>query len=346
MNVGLIGCGRIASAHMTIFRLLKGVQVVAVSDINYEKAKAFANNYGIKKAFTNYVDLFEIKDLDFVDVCTPTSTHVSIVCDAAKFGHNILLEKPMALSTAECERMIHEIERHGVSFCVCHNQLFFPAIKRAKYLVDSGMYNVTSFKTYIKVNPTLHGAPAWNFTPEEKGILWEEGCHPVYLQLHILGSIAEVYAVGIKGPYRVFSQFSVILRTSSERYGIIEVSWLTKESEKVYEIESSDGKRALMRSPPPYANSGYNVLTEITKTTKKGVMYEVKEILKSFAKKESLGYYIGHYYLIDNYINSLKRGQPSPIPPEEGKRTIKLLECIQESLNTNKIVSVKNNFKW
>jgi hypothetical protein len=156
----------------------------------------------------------------------------------------------------------------------------------------------------------------------------------------MLGDIAEVYAVGSKGAYQVFGQFSVILRTSSERYGIMEVSWLTKESEKIFEIESSDGKRAFMKSPPPYANTNYNVLTEVTETTNKGILYEVKRILKSFATRDSLGYYIGHFHLINNYINSLKRGAHPPVSPEEGKRTVRLLECIQESLNTNKIVSV------
>jgi predicted dehydrogenase len=343
MKIGLIGCGRIARAHMMIYQYIKNARVLAVSDVDLDKARIFANNYGIEKVFTNYVDLLEIKDLDFIDVCTPTSTHASIVCDAAKSGHNILLEKPMALSTSECERMIHEVERSKISLCICHNQIFFPAILRAKYLIDLGYYDVISFRTYVKLNPHIHGAPAWNITSEEKGIIWEEGCHPAYLHLHILGDIEEVYAVGNKVKYPVFDEFSVLLRTSNGPYGIMEVSWLARESEKTYEIESRDGKRAFMSSPPPYANYGYDVLTEITGATKRGLYHDIKRILRRFVSKNSLGYYIGHFYLINSYIKSLINGSPPPVKPQDGKNTIRLLECIEQSINTHKIVRIREN---
>jgi len=65
-----------------------------------------------------------MKDLDYVDVCTPTLTNADLACEAAKFGHNILLEKPMARSTKECDKILHEVSKHKVKLCVCHNQLF------------------------------------------------------------------------------------------------------------------------------------------------------------------------------------------------------------------------------
>jgi predicted dehydrogenase len=344
MKIGLVGCGRIAADHLMIYRRLGNVTVAAVSDIDLQRARSFANANNVEKVYSSHRDLAENKDLDFIDVCTPPSTHAAIVCDAAKSGRNILLEKPMALSTDECDKMIHDVEKNGVKLCICHNQIFFPAIRQAKQLIDSGHYDLVSFRTSIKENPLLHSIPAWNTSAEEKGIVWEVGCHPAYLHLHLLGDIAEVYAVGNKVRYPVHDEFSVLLRTARKAYGIIELSWLTKETEKIYEIDTSDGKRAFMIAPPPYAAQGYERLTEKSGVAEGSLISQLKKTFKYFVKtKTPLGYYIGHYYLISSYIKSLADDLPPPVTPQEGKKTVKLLECIEQSLNSGEAVQVKSS---
>jgi len=342
MKIGLIGCGRIASAHMMVYRHVKNVNVVAVSDIAIEKAKLFATRFGVDKVYSSHLDFLDVKDLDFIDVCTPTSTHASLVSDVAKSGHNILLEKPMALSTDECDQMIHDVKKHGVSLCICHNQIFFPAIQQAKKLIDSGYYDLVSFRTSVKENPLLYSVPAWNTSEEEKGIVWEVGCHTAYLHLHLLGDITDVYAIGNKVRYPVYDEFSVLLKASDRAYGIIEVSWLAKETEKIYEIDSSDGKRAFMIAPPPYAADGYELLSEKSGVAESSLTSQLKKTLRYLIRRKTpLGYYIGHFYLISSYIESLVNDSPPPVQPEDGKKAIKLLECIEESLNMHRVVEVK-----
>jgi len=324
-----------------IYQFMENTKVMAVADVNLEKAKEIAAKYKVKKVFRDYRDLLRIKDLDFVDICTPPSTHAEIACEAAKFGHNILLEKPMALTTKECERIIRIVKKKGVNLCVCHNQIFFPAMRKAKALVDSGYYNIVSFRTSVRENPEIFNVPKWNVTKREKGIVWEAGCHPAYLHLHFLGDIKEVYAVGSKVKYPVFDEFTVLLRTSGEAFGIMEISWVSKGAEKIYEINCSDGKRAFMIAPPPYANQGYELLLEKTGITESNLYLDIKNVLRHFkGTKNKLGYFIGHYHLIDGYIKSLKGSAPTPVPPEDGKKTVKLLESIEEALNTNRIISV------
>jgi len=339
MKIGLVGCGRIASDHMMVYQQIGNVEIVAVSDVDMERARRFATKFGVNKAYSNPSELFELKDLGFIDVCTPPSTHATIVKDAAKSGHNILLEKPMALSTDECDEMIHEVEKNKVSLCICHNQIFFPAIQQAKRLMDAGHFDLLSFRTSIKENPLLHSIPAWNTSVKERGIVWEVGCHPAYLQLHLLKDIVEVYAIGNKVRYPVFDEFSVLLRTPTKAYGIIEVSWLTKETEKVYELDSSDGRRAFMIAPPPYAAQGYEILTEKSGIAEGSLTSQLGKTLRYFVRtKTPLGYYIGHFNLISSYIKSLADNLPPPVRPEEGRRAVKLLECIEQSLNSHTAV--------
>ena len=340
MKVGLIGCGRVAHIHMGVYKAMKKVNVVAVVDADINRAKVFAEPYKIDKVFSNYMDLFEVKDLDFVDVCTPTSTHESIVRDAAKSGLNVLVEKPLGRNSEECERMVVESRKHGTKLCVCHNQLFFPHVRHLKSIADSEDFNLTSFRTSHRENfewLIAHGlAQPWNVSPDHGGILWEVGTHLAYLQLHFLKDIQEVYALGIKAKYPVWDDFVVLLRTSSFRWGIMEISWVAQESEIMYEIIDSNGKRLqtflphgyiierMQESPASVAGVVCSFLSDVKRLYRKWAKFAADQIKKP---------QFGHVGLISSFIESIKEGSPPPVTGEHGRNTVKLLECIEESLN-------------
>jgi len=345
MKVGLIGCGRVAHIHMKAYKEINDAEVVAVADADISKAKAFAKLYKIKKFFSDYRELLELKDIDFVDVCTPTSTHETIVREAAKAGINVLLEKPMGRNSAECERMIEESRKHGIKICVCHNQLFFPHVRCLKSIKDSENFELLSFRTLHRENfewLKAHGLDQpWNVRPEHGGILWEVGTHLAYLQLHFLGDINEVHALGAKAKYSVWDEFVVLLKTSSQRWGIMEVSWISKEPEIFYEIVSFDGKRVqsflphgyiMERTQAAHANVLEvirNFTTDLKRLYKKWGKFAIDQVKKPRW---------GHPELIQAYIKSLEEDSPPPVTGEDGRNTIKLLECIEESLNKQKTV--------
>jgi len=303
--------------------------VVAVCDIDGERATEFSRRHNIPRVLSNYMDLLATKNLDFVDICTPPSTHVPFASAAAESGHDILLEKPMALTLTGCEEIIRQSAKHSVKLCICHNQMFFPSIKRANSLVLSGEYDLTSFRTSVKENPTMIGAPAWNLSDSEKGMIWDSGCHHAYLHLNFLKEISEVYAVGNTVSHPVLDNYAVLLRTSGKAIGIMEMSWLSKIIEAVYEIDSSDGKRLII-------DRHHDSVTELPESSHSNLFSGFKKALNP--TPEGLGYSIGHYLLIREYMSSLRKDEPPPVNPNEGRRAIKLLECIDESLKTGKPV--------
>ena len=345
MNIGLVGCGRVAHLHMCAYKHIPEANVVAVSDINLEKAKVFAKGYGIEKALKDYIELFEMKNLDYVDICTPTSTHAKITCEAARFGHNILLEKPMARSTSDCDKIIHEVSKNRVKLCICHNQLFIPQVVQAKHMVDSGEFNLIYFRVSVEESAELIGAPSWTITPEEGGILWETGCHSAYLQLHFLKDIDEVFAMGSKVKHSVHDHFTALLRTPDQALGVMKVSWLARKPGVTFELVSSDGKRMQILD--------YSYLLETSEKTPesflRGFYLDQKIIVKKWIKsvmenlrKRDLARCLHHYNLISNYIQSIKDDSDPPVKPEDGRKTIRLLECIEESLNKSQPVRMEN----
>jgi UDP-N-acetyl-2-amino-2-deoxyglucuronate dehydrogenase len=346
MKVGLIGCGRVAHIKMSAYNALENVDVVAVSDTDINRAKAFATPYKIEKTFSNYLDLFEMKDLDFVDVCTPTSTHESIVCDAAKAGHNVFMEKPMGRNSKECEKMIEESRKHRTKLCVSHNQLFFPYVRKLKAIADSADFNLTSFRTSHRENFAwlkAHGlAQPWNVSPEHGGILWEVGTHLAYVQLHFLeDDVKEVYALGAKNKYPVWDDFIVLLQTSSNRWGIMEISWVAQESDIVYEIINSNGRRVqthlfhgyIVEKNEEKAANWVGVLHNFL-TDEKRLYTKWRKFLANQIKKPPSG----HLGLISTYVKSLEDNSVSPVTGEDGRNAIRLLECIEDSLREQKPV--------
>jgi len=346
VNVGLIGCGRVAHIHMGAYKAMSNVDVVAVSDADINRAKAFAEPYRIGKVFSDCKDLFEVKDLDFVDVCTPTSAHETIVRDAARFGRNVLMEKPMGRNSEECERMIEESRKHGIKLCVCHNQLFFPHVRRLKSIADSEDFKLTSFRTSHRENfewLKAHGlAQPWNVSPEHGGILWEVGCHLAYLQLHFLKDIDEVYALGVKAKYPVWDDFAVLLRTSSQRWGTMEISWVAQESEIVYEVIDSNGRRVQAFLPHGYVIERTQESAADAAGVAQSWFTDERRLFRKwmkFAKDQFKKPQWGHFELISSYVESLERGAPPPVTGEDGRNAVRLLECIEESLSERKPVN-------
>jgi len=343
LDIGLIGCGRVANLHMLAYKQISEANVIAVSDINLDAAKQFAQKYGVEKAFGDSSKLLEMKNLDYVDICTPTSTHTKIACDVAKFGHDILLEKPMARSSKECDDIINEISKNKVKLCICHNQLFLPPVMQAKAMIDSGEFSLAYFKDSIRESAELIGAPSWIMTPKQGGALWETGAHAAYLQLHFLKDIKKVWAIGEKMKHPVYDHFIVMLSSPNQTIGIIEISWLAKKSEIVFELIDSNGKKIQILN--------YNFFLQFPERPNRniieGLYWDQKLITKKWTKflmKNLRNYHmlncLPQYILINKFIESIKNDLDPPVKPEDGKKTIRLLECIEESLNKNQPVKV------
>jgi len=346
IKVGLVGCGRVSEIHMNAHKNIPEAKVVAVSDINLERAKVFAQKHKIPKVFGDALKLFELKDLDFVDICTPISTHVKLACEAAKYGHNIFLEKPMARSSKECDQIIHEITKSKVKLCICHNQLFLPPIMQAKALVDSGKFQLAYFRISVRESAELIGAPSWIMTPEQGGVLWETGTHSTYLQLHFLKNIDKVWAVGEKVSNPVYDHFIVMLSNSQQTIGTIEISWRAKKEEIVFELIDLNGKKIQILN--------YNFLLEFPEKLEKhiiqGFYWDQKLITKKWLKflfdnlrNRRIRYSVPQYILINKFIDSIKNDLDPPVTPEEGRRTVRLLEYIEESLNKNRPIKIKKD---
>ena len=114
LKIGIIGNGGISNAHMDGYKALGDrVEVVACCDINFEKAKSYAERYGVKNCYDNCYDMLAENELDAVSVCTWNSAHAECTIAALNAGCHVLCEKPMAMSTEEALAMQAAAEKNG-----------------------------------------------------------------------------------------------------------------------------------------------------------------------------------------------------------------------------------------
>lgn len=152
LKAAIIGFGGIANAHKNGYTKLEAegkVKLVAVCDISKEafekKVKINIDSGDSTQAvlFNCYTDLEEMlanEELDFVDICTPSCLHRELSVKMLEKGYNVLCEKPMALTSADCEAMLEAEKKSGKHFMIAQCLRFFPEYEFLKNCIDDGRY--------------------------------------------------------------------------------------------------------------------------------------------------------------------------------------------------------------
>src|SRR5712664_4223372 len=120
LNVGVVGLGWVAGAHIETFKSVQGANVIGVCSRRELKESDLAKQYGVPlKAYKSYEAMLADPKLDVVDICTPHPLHAEQAIAAAKAGKHLIIEKPICLTYDEAKEMRKAIRKAGVSVCVC-----------------------------------------------------------------------------------------------------------------------------------------------------------------------------------------------------------------------------------
>ena len=138
VRVGLVGLGLAASSHIKAYQANSNCELIAVCDIDIVQAKLIAAQYKIPKIYSSYDEMLKDKEINVVDITTPTFLHASMSIAAARAGKNILCEKPFCLSLEEGQAVITEVDAAGVSLMVGESYIFMTSIMKARALIDQG----------------------------------------------------------------------------------------------------------------------------------------------------------------------------------------------------------------
>lgn len=193
LRFGILGCGMVARVHAEAILGLDEAELYGVADGKLAAAEAFAQKYGAR-AFESYEQMLNDESVDAVCICTPSYFHEQNAIDALLAGKNVVLEKPMALTTEAADRIIKTCEQTGKLLTVISQLRFSDDVLRVKGLVESGALGKITLcelrMKYYRSDEYFSGSD-WRgrMKFEGGGALMNQGIHGVDVLEFLLGRV-------------------------------------------------------------------------------------------------------------------------------------------------------------
>jgi predicted dehydrogenase len=191
LGLGLVGAGEVAERHIAAAAMVGDVPVAAVYDVRPERSTV-----------PDFDALLAHPDVDVVVLTVPHALHEDLAVRAAAAGRHVLVEKPMATTTAGCARMIAAAEAAGVVLWVGQQQRQFAHVRAARDLLRSGDFGAILRYREIRSNHYGPGRPAWFFDPDLAGggVSMLVGVHTIDRASILLGSAPVAVAATTQTP--------------------------------------------------------------------------------------------------------------------------------------------------
>lgn len=198
LKIGLIGCGKVAGEHhLPSLMRIPAARVIALADPEHPKMSSLSRKYHITKQYRTETELLADKEIEAVGILTDTPSHCDIAVAALKAGKHVFLEKPLALSRSECDRLVEACRSTGKTNMVCFNLRWHRLIEDARRFIRSGRLGdikiIRSSYTHFRDGAD---APDWHRKLcRGGGVTFNESVHHFDLWRFLLGqNIEEVHA--------------------------------------------------------------------------------------------------------------------------------------------------------
>lgn len=341
MRVGIIGSGFIAKQkHLPAWKKAgRDAQVVALSDPNVAQAEELARTHGITGVYKDYRQMLEAEQLDVVDICSPPRTHAELAICSLKAGAHALIEKPMAINTGECDRILAAAQANGRKICVAHSDLFYPSFLKAREIVKQGSIGefggmrifLSTPVDYITSKPDhwAHRLPG--------GVIGETGPHVIYMALAFINPIERVRVAARKQlnqfPWSPYEDYRLDLMGENATCSVA-LTYATNRWAVQLDIWGSEGHLKFDLETQTLIVHGRSDLKPMTLGI--SAVKEAGQML-SGTLGTSLSYLTGkfentHERLVREFVESIRTGTPTPVPPEEGREAVRVMDLLVSQL--------------
>lgn len=247
---GLVGCGDIAAKRVAAaLRDSEGSALVTVARARADKAAEFAERHGARRWAADWRELLRDPEVDAVYLATPVRLHAEQAVAAAEAGKHVLCEKPMALDTGACERMIAAARTNGIRLGIAYYRHHYPVVARLREILASGEIGepvLAEAQAFEPFDPGPEHPRAWLLRRGESGggPMADFGCHRIEVLLDLLGPVADVHGFPANVRYRereVEDTCTAHLRFRSGAVAILEVSHAAAEPRDTFGIFGTRG---------------------------------------------------------------------------------------------------------
>lgn len=200
LRYGIIGAGRNAEKkHINGYRQLPGIELAAVCDTDFERAKQIAEKYRFARVYTRYEEMLRNEDLDIVSICTPNFLHADISIAALEAGVNVHCEKPLAMNGNEARQILAAQRSSGRLLMIGLNNRFTNESVFVKRCIDQGLLgDIYQARAGWVRRSGIPGRGTW-FTDRKRsggGAMIDLGTHYLDLVLYFMGLPAPSHIAG------------------------------------------------------------------------------------------------------------------------------------------------------
>jgi predicted dehydrogenase len=246
IRVAIVGCGRISDLHEIGYRGREDARIVALCDTSKKRARHKAKAWGVERIYTDYYQVLEDKEIDLVELLTPHHLHCPMTIEACQAGKHVSVQKPMAFSAAEADKMIAAAEQAGVILRVYENFVYYAPAVRAKEMIEAGeIGEIRILRLHVSTGIADSGwdvplsAWLWRFNEKKCGggpLVFDHGYHLFSIAYYLGGPVERVYAwidktpvgqaanlVHVDAPATIMFQYK-----ASRRYGVLDFAHTPK----------------------------------------------------------------------------------------------------------------------
>jgi predicted dehydrogenase len=330
VGVGVVGVG-IGSYHIQGYKRCPEAKVVAVCDINSERAEACAAQYEIANVYTDYAEMLNRSDIDAVSICTPNALHAPMTIAAFNAGKHVICEKPLAMTPAEGEEMVAASKKAGKLFMTAFNNRFRGDTQVLKRFIENGDLGEIYFaKTGWIRRKGIPGIGSW-FTKKSLaggGPLIDIGVHVLDLTLWLMGNPKAVTATG--ATYAKFGPYGAGSWSTAEQTGDFDVEDLAAAF-----IRLDTGATVMLEASWASHIKEEKIFTTLCGTKGGADLDPLRiytdmngaqtDIAPSFPAQE------GHLMEIRHFIDCITKGAPLISTGEHGLEIVRILDAIYKS---------------
>ncbi|HEV2066738.1 MAG TPA: Gfo/Idh/MocA family oxidoreductase [Thermomicrobiales bacterium] len=365
IRVGIIGVGWPGQRHIEGYQKHPDAGIVALSDVNTDAAEQVKTQYNIdgSRIFGDYRELLSGDHVDAVSICTPNFLHVPMAIDALEAGKHVLLEKPLAHTLEEGERLAAKVADHpGQGFMIAFNNRYRPDSVVLKQQIDAGELG----HIYYAKTGWLRGAAefflrGW-FTQRARsggGPLIDLGVHMLDLSLWLMGNPRPVSVSG--SVYYEFNDFmrdstgadvdvedlaTAFIKLDNGATIVLDVSWLShiEQSNFVYaQLFGTQGGARINRGlgNEAGAREQMTINTTMGKGPTRATLVRYPEFQTMQAQQQGFMLYESFRAEIADFIDSIKAGRQPGATITHGLDVLRVLDAIYRSAETGKEIDLR-----
>jgi nucleoside-diphosphate-sugar epimerase/predicted dehydrogenase len=339
-----VGAGYVSPYHIRAVQSTGFAEVVGIADPNLARAKELADKYGIPGVYETLAATAASKP-EVIHILTPPASHCALTLEALDMGCHVFVEKPMAETAADCDRMIARAKEKGLHLSVNHSARMDPIVLRGLDIVRHGGIGEVTGADFFRSSdyPAWAGGPMLHPYRNGSYPFQDLGVHALYLLEAFLGELQSVsvdyWSTG-KNALLCFDEWRATVK-SDRKAGHLYLSWNVRPMQNELTVHGTSGVvhidcflqtctvRRTYPAPKPIQRilgAMFNSLSLMKQVTMNTLRFVLGKLVPS----------PGIHTSVIRFHEALHAGAAPPIPPDEGRRMVVWMEDVSERADESK----------